>query len=122
MTSSRSSSSSPTPSVDDEEEDLEEVIVHNMEDSLHRIHRIEARCERKGGITRAASLSFINATPSTSGSNLSSLGHGSAGSLAQLSRSATPTLLTVPGSPPGSASPRTPDGASPPPLRLAANA
>ena len=112
----------PTPSVDEEEEDLEEVIVHNMEDSLHRIHRIEARCERKGGITRAASLSFINATPSNSGSNLSSLGHSSAGSLAQLSRSATPTLLTVPGSPPGSASPRTPDGASPPPLRLTANA
>ncbi|KAH8052068.1 Na+/H+ antiporter 1 [Aureococcus anophagefferens] len=109
----------PTPSVDEEEEDLEEVIVHNMEDSLHRIHRIEARCERKGGITRAASLSFINATPSTSGSNLSSLGHGSAGSLAQLAvRDADASRC--PARRPLAAA--TPDGASPPPLRLTANA
>merc|ERR1719263_2236258 len=34
-----------------EEEDLEAVVVQNMENSLHRIHRIEARSEQRAGIT-----------------------------------------------------------------------
>ena len=87
---------------DFEEEDLEAVVVHNMESSLHRIHRIEARCERGSGITRQKSMDFLAAT----------LGYDG--------RSSSPAsmLPTVPGSPAvHSQMPTTPD-ANPEPLRL----
>jgi len=45
--------------IDSDEEDLEAVIVRDMEASLHRIHRVERRCEERSGITRSETLKFI---------------------------------------------------------------